>query len=130
MNWILVVTATVFTALASAGTAQAQHAGHAGHAAPSKTATPPPAVAGSPSTTAFKAANDKMHAGMDIAFTGDADVDFVKGMIPHHQGAVEMAKVVLQYGKDPKLKKLARDIIRAQDKEIAFMQRWLAQAKK
>ncbi len=67
---------------------------------------------------------------MAIAYTGDADVDFVKGMIPHHQGAVEMAKVVLQYGKDPKLKQLARDIIRAQDKEIAFMQRWLAQAKK
>lgn len=130
MNWILVVSATAMTALASAGAAQAQHAGHSGHAAPGKVATASPSVSGSASTAAYKAANDKMHAGMDIAFSGDADVDFVKGMIPHHQGAVEMAKVVLQYGKDPKLKKLARDIIRAQDKEIAFMQRWLAQAKK
>ena len=86
-----------------------------------------PAAAGdAASTKAFKAANEKMHGGMNIPFTGNADVDFVKGMIPHHQGAVEMAKVVLTHGKDPALKKLARDIIKAQDKEIAFMQRWLA----
>lgn len=124
------LTIAIVTALASVGTAYAQHAGHSGHAAPSKAATPVPATGGANSTDAYKAANDKMHTGMAIAYTGDADVDFVKGMIPHHQGAVEMAKVVLQYGKDPNLKKLARDIIRAQDKEIAFMQRWLAQAKK
>lgn len=86
-----------------------------------------PAPAGdSASTKAFKAANDKMHAGMSIPYTGNADVDFVRGMIPHHQGAVEMAKIVLAHGKDPALKKLAREIIAAQDKEIAFMQRWLA----
>jgi uncharacterized protein (DUF305 family) len=86
-----------------------------------------PAAGGdSASTQAFKAANDKMHAGMNIPFTGNADADFVNGMIPHHQGAVEMARIVLQHGKDPQLKKLARDIIKAQDKEIAFMQRWLA----
>ena len=78
------------------------------------------------STTAFKSANDKMHAGMNIPFTGNADKDFVNGMIPHHQGAVEMAKIVLQYGKDPALKKLARDIVKTQDKEIAFMKAWLA----
>jgi uncharacterized protein (DUF305 family) len=86
-----------------------------------------PAAAGdTASTKAFKAANDKMHAGMNIPFSGNADVDFVKGMLPHHQGAVDMAKIVLQHGKDPALKKLARDIIKAQDKEIAFMNRWLA----
>jgi uncharacterized protein (DUF305 family) len=90
-----------------------------------------PAAAGdTASTTAFKAANDKMHSAMSIPFSGNADVDFAKGMIPHHQGAVEMAKVVLQHGKDPAMKKLARDIIKAQDKEIAFMQRWLARAEK
>ncbi len=77
-------------------------------------------------TKAFKAANDKMHGGMNIPFSGNADTDFVKGMIPHHQGAVDMAKIVLEHGKDPALKKLARDIIKAQDKEIAFMNRWLA----
>jgi uncharacterized protein (DUF305 family) len=85
-----------------------------------------PAKAGeAPSTAAYKAANDKMHTGMDIKFSGDADVDFVKGMVPHHQGAVEMAKIVLKHGKDPALKKLASEIVAAQDKEIAFMQAWL-----
>ena len=92
-------------------------------------AAAPPAVgatADAASTTAFKSANDKMHAGMNIPFTGNADKDFVNGMVPHHQGAVEMAKIVLQYGKDPALKRLARDIVKAQDKEIAFMKGWLA----
>jgi uncharacterized protein (DUF305 family) len=78
-----------------------------------------------PSTAAYKAANHQMHVGMDIKFSGDADVDFVKGMIPHHLGAVDMAKVVLKHGKDPELKKLAAEIVVAQDKEIAFMQAWL-----
>jgi uncharacterized protein (DUF305 family) len=89
-----------------------------GHGAPAK-------AGDASSTAAFKAANDKMHTGMAIKFSGDADVDFVKGMIPHHQGAVEMAKIVLQYGKDPQLKKLAGEIVAAQDKEISFMQAWL-----
>jgi uncharacterized protein (DUF305 family) len=88
--------------------------------------TTPPAAGDTAATAAFKAANDKMHGGMNIPFSGNADVDFVKGMVPHHQGAVDMAKIVLEHGKDPQLKKLARDIIKAQDKEIAFMQRWLA----
>jgi uncharacterized protein (DUF305 family) len=78
------------------------------------------------STKAFKAANDKMHGDMAIAFSGNADVDFVKGMLPHHQGAVDMAKIVLEHGKDPKVRKLARDIIKAQNVEIAFMKSWLA----
>lgn len=78
-----------------------------------------------PSSKAYAAANMSMHKGMDIKFSGDADVDFVKGMIPHHQGAVDMAKIVLKYGKDPELKKLADEIVAAQEKEIAFMNDWL-----
>jgi uncharacterized protein (DUF305 family) len=89
-------------------------------------AATPAATGDTASTKAFKAANDKMYGAMSIPFSGNADVDFVKGMVPHHQGAVEMARIVLEYGKDPALKKLARAIIKAQDKEIAFMQRWLA----
>ena len=67
----------------------------------------------------------KMHNAMDITYTGNADVDFVKGMIPHHAGAVDMAKTVLAFGKDPEVKKLAEAIIKAQETEFAQMNDWL-----
>jgi uncharacterized protein (DUF305 family) len=79
----------------------------------------------SPSSLAFRGINLKMHQKMDIAFTGDADADFVKGMIRHHQGAVDMAKTVIAFGKDPEVKKLAEEVIKAQECEIAFLQNWL-----
>ncbi|WP_246752959.1 DUF305 domain-containing protein [Sinorhizobium sp. BG8] len=79
----------------------------------------------SPSTEAFIAANTRMHQGMDIDFSGNADVDFVRGMIAHHQGAIDMAKVELQYGKDAALRKLAEEIIKAQEGEISMMKDWL-----
>ena len=60
-----------------------------------------------------------MHAGMNIRFSNDADVDFIRGMIPHHQGAIEMAQIVLKYGKDEEIRKLANAIIREQRREIA-----------
>jgi uncharacterized protein (DUF305 family) len=78
------------------------------------------------STKAYRAAMAKMHQGMDIPYSGNADQDFVAGMIPHHQGAVDMAQVELRYGKDPALKRLAREIVSAQEKEIAFMRQWQA----
>jgi len=80
----------------------------------------------SPSTAGYKAAMDKMHAAMMVEYTGDADIDFVQGMIPHHQGAIDMAKVVLANGKDPEIRKLAEGVVKAQEAEIKEMQAWLA----
>ena len=79
-----------------------------------------------PAAQAFADANMKMHKNMTMEFTGNADVDFIRGMVPHHQGAIDMAEIELKYGKDPKARKLAREIIAAQKKEIAFMNAWLA----
>ena len=79
----------------------------------------------SPSTKAFEAANEKMHKDMAIAYSGNADVDFVRGMIPHHQGAIDMARIVIVNGKDPDIRKLAEEVIKAQESEIAWMRDWL-----
>ncbi len=76
-------------------------------------------------TDIYAPAMEKMHKDMMITPSGDADVDFVRGMIPHHQGAIDMAKILKEHGDDPKLQELADDIIIAQEKEIKFMQKWL-----
>jgi uncharacterized protein (DUF305 family) len=77
------------------------------------------------SVKANQQAMNTMMAGMMVTYSGNADVDFVTGMIPHHQGAIDMAKVELQYGKDATMQKLATDIVKAQESEITFMQDWL-----
>jgi uncharacterized protein (DUF305 family) len=69
-----------------------------------------------------------MHRDMHSAgYTGEVDYDFVTMMIPHHQGAIDMAKALLLYGKDPQMRRLAQEIITDQQSEIELMQLWLKQ---
>ncbi|MFC3088391.1 CopM family metallochaperone [Tabrizicola soli] len=78
-------------------------------------------------TRANLAAMDAMHGPMmDGVRAADPDVAFVRGMIPHHQGAIEMARIAQQYGNDPQVQEWAAQIIAAQEAEIAAMQNWLA----
>jgi len=69
-----------------------------------------------------KMMND-MHAP---GYTGNSDVDFLAMMIPHHEGAVEMARLVLIHGKDPLTRRLAEEIIASQTSEIAAMKQRIA----
>jgi hypothetical protein len=98
----------------SAAPGAVPHAGHTGASKPAE-----------PHLRAYAEAMDKMHADMGNALRGDADEAFARGMIPHHQAAIDMARVVLQYGKDEQMRKLATDVIREQAREIAEMADWL-----
>ena len=80
-----------------------------------------------PADKAFAASMKTMMTSMNVKPTGKPDKDFALMMIPHHQGAIDMAKVELQYGADPELRQLATDIVAAQEKEIAQMKAWLEQ---
>ncbi len=99
----------------------------AGAAEPMKmdhSAMMPAASAPGSADAAFSAANDAMMKGMEVKPTGDTDHDFTAMMLPHHQGAVDMARIELRYGKDPELLRLASAIVKAQETEIATMRTW------
>jgi hypothetical protein len=108
--------------------ANAQHGGHQAHhaheePAPRKHLGQP---ATSQSTQEFHVANQRMMRNMAVPYTGDADVDFRVQMIPHHQGAIDMARVAMRHAKDPWTRQLAEAVIVEQQREIAEMQAWLA----
>lgn len=134
---ILAIAATAVAALAS-GALIERNGAVAGETAVLAQATQPghghghgPA-AGAPAgqvVREFRQAADRMHNAMAVQLTGDADKDFVAGMIPHHQGAIDMAKIVLRHGKDPEIRRLAEGVIRAQEQEIAEMRAWQARMK-
>ncbi|WP_437166993.1 CopM family metallochaperone [Falsiroseomonas sp. E2-1-a20] len=72
------------------------------------------------------AANEKMHRDMAITFTGDADRDFAASMIPHHEGAIAMARIQLAHGRDAAMRRLAEAVIREQEREIIELRAFLA----
>src|SRR4030095_5034729 len=128
MNYRLISVAALITVAALALQAQK-------HPAQSAAEGWPPAP-----TAAFIASTEKtvdqlmgdamnvMHRGMHSAgHTGEPDRDFVTMMIPHHQGAIDMAKALLLYGKDPQMRRLAQEIITDQESEIQLMRLWLKQ---
>lgn len=79
-----------------------------------------------PASEAYMKAMDKMNESMMAQpMTGDADHDFASMMRAHHQSAVDMAKVEIQYGKDPEMTKLAKKVIEDQSKEIKQLDKWL-----
>jgi uncharacterized protein (DUF305 family) len=120
-----IVAASLALALTSTFAIAQDHTTHQDHLMPMADKQMPMGDIG-PSSQAFKAANDRMHADMAVPLTGNADVDFVRGMIPHHQGAIDMARIVLEHGKDPEIRKLAEGVVQAQEGEIAMMKDWLA----
>ncbi|MBA5203971.1 DUF305 domain-containing protein [Pectobacterium aroidearum] len=90
---------------------------HSGHGSASEASS---------SQQAYMKGMDAMHTEMMEGLkSNDPDIAFAKGMIAHHRGAIDMAKTELQYGKDPELRKLAEEIIKAQQPEIDQMEAWL-----
>jgi uncharacterized protein (DUF305 family) len=110
-----------------AGTSVMADSGHHHDSAPSLN-PPGPFVASTAKSFAILMDESMaiMNYGMSHApMGGDADRDFVMMMIPHHQGAVDMAKALLLYGKDPELRNLAQQIVTDQQNEINIMTAWL-----
>ena len=112
------------SALLLAGTLTASaHEGlaaHDGHAA-SRAVTDPRLAAEAPFLAENDAAMSRMMDGMAVKPTGDVDRDFVAMMVPHHQGAIDMAIAVLRHGHNEQLRRLAQEIIVTQQEEIAAM---------
>jgi hypothetical protein len=115
--------------LPAAANAQHSHAGHA-RSVPSGASHSGHPVRGTPAestaTAEYHAAHAKMMRAMSQPFTGDPDVDFRIHMIPHHQGAIDMARVAMRHANDPWTRQLAESVIVEQQREIAEMQAWLA----
>lgn len=110
-----ILAATLSLALAAPVLAQQGHGGH-GQAARGEPA----------STRELREANARMHRDMNIRYTGNADRDFAAAMIPHHEGAIAMARIQLRHGTDPEMRRLAESIIAAQESEIAQLRAFLA----
>ena len=130
LTYVLVAGLVAGTAgIAAAHSHQPAHAGHAhgGHASGAHGRQGAQArTAETPATREFKAAHERMMRNMAVPYTGDPDVDFRAQMIPHHQGAIDMARVAMRHAKNPWTRQLAEAVIVEQQREIAEMQAWLS----
>jgi hypothetical protein len=109
---IALAAATAFLALAHDGS----------HPGPKICVTPAADVGGEgPFLVENDAAMKKMMSDMAVTPTGDVDADFVAMMVPHHQGAIDMAVAVLRHGRNPQIRRLAQEIIVTQQQEIVAM---------
>jgi uncharacterized protein (DUF305 family) len=127
--------ALLLGAVPGAALAQSPHAGHGAPGAAAMSGSDAemmkmmkdmqPQPNDTASTKDFKEAHAKMMKDMHKPFSGDPDVDFRVHMIPHHQGAVDMAKIALKHAKDPETKKMAEAVIKEQEREIGEMRDWL-----
>jgi uncharacterized protein (DUF305 family) len=118
------IVAAVGLSYAQAQMGNADHGGHAGHDGSAVQMSAEPSF--DPVGRAYQEASARMHSDMPNEFTGNADVDFMCGMIPHHQGAIDLARIVLEHGTDPEVRALAGEMIAAQEAEIEMMRKWLA----
>jgi uncharacterized protein (DUF305 family) len=127
---IIIGVVFLITVFAVAGL-QAGTAGNASHTGMDMSSVSSSSFAASTEKTFVQLMNDAMAVmdlGMkDAPMTGDPDHDFAAMMIPHHHGAIDMARVELLYGKDPVLRRLAQEIIVTQDQEITLMRLRLKQ---
>lgn len=81
--------------------------------------------ASSDANAAYRQAMQKMHKGMDVPLTGNPDQDFLRGMVAYHQGAIDMARVVLEHGSDHRVRLLAEQIIATREAGITQIQEML-----
>jgi uncharacterized protein (DUF305 family) len=78
-----------------------------------------------PAMRGYHTAMRKMRQDMPHRLTGDPDIDFARHMVPHHQAAIDMARVEAEHGKDPALKEMAQKMIEAQSREVGQLEAWL-----
>ena len=99
--------------LLETASAKTDHSAHMGMAVPATNGA---------ASEAHKATMDRMHAAMIAGeYSSDADIDFTRSMIPHHQAAIDMANVLFEHGKNPEVRKLAEECIAAQEIKIKHM---------
>ena len=127
VSLVLALTATLsFVPLREASAQPSGHPGHQTHHGTSMPHSGHLSQGAAASTREYQVAHEQMMRNMALPYTGDPDVDFRVQMIPHHQGAIDMARVAMRHAEDPWTRQLAEAVIVEQQREIAEMQAWLA----